>query len=62
MLSSLLKQVHCGKTILRSTSALLGCRSFATESSEEYEIIVNMKTYPLFEKKIEVVFKCHFLF
>ena len=56
MLSGLFKQVQCGKTILRSTSALLGSRSFATESSKENKILENMKTYPLFEKKIEVLF------
>ena len=54
MLSCVSKQIFCGKNVLRIASSLSG-RCFATAPNEvEYEIVENMKTYPLFTEKLNV--------
>lgn len=54
MLSCVSKQLVCGKNILRIGSSLAGRRFFSATSDVEYEIVENMKTYPLFTEKLNV--------
>ena len=60
MLSCVSKQICYGKNVLRIASSLSG-RCFATSSKEvEYEIVENMKTYPLFTEKLNVYANFYF--
>ena len=54
MLSLVCKRVHSAGFAVKGVSSLLGRRSFAEASKPiEFDIIENMKTYPLFGEKVQ---------
>ena len=55
MLSSVSRKLFAPSSVMRATVSRMGCRSFASAAmSDEYEIIENMRTYPLFDNKVQV--------